>query len=637
MENANWNSQDSHQLYHISQWGEGYFTVSDQGDLCVLPHRTEDGPRINIAEVLKEIKSEGIQYPVVLRFHDILRNQVLTLNTMFRDIIKEADYSAKYFGVYPVKVNQMREVVEEIVDAGAEFNYGLEAGSKAELMAVLAMNTNEDSLTVLNGYKDREYLKLALLGRQLDRKMIVVIEKFSELVDLIALSKEYAIEPMIGIRSKLNSKAAGKWSNSSGDNAKFGLSTIEILKAIELLKSENYLHTLKLFHFHVGSQIHDIRTFKDCLTEGARMYAKLIKLGAPIDYFDVGGGLGINYDGTKTNTSSSVNYKLKDYVEDVVYILKEISELENVPCPNIVTESGRAITAHHSCVITNVFGSIKKDTYNDFQFNIKNEHNLLTKMRRVESYMDENNAQEIYNDISLIKQESHSAFKLGILSLEEKACIESLYWKFCTKIVDLTKNQEELNPEIKEIKEELFEQYLCNFSVFQSIADTWGIGQVLPVIPISRLNEKPTVNCKLADITCDSDGKLDLFATDSQISSTLPLHELKEAEEYVVGIFLTGAYQDIMGDMHNLFGRLNEVHVFCDDDDPTDFYIEEIIKGNTAAQVLSTLQYRPETMYQQVKNKIDKKIKEGKIKPRIGVKLTDFYEDCLYGHTYLKN
>jgi arginine decarboxylase len=631
-----WSHRDADEIYQISRWGEGYFSVNEKGDMCINPTRTSGGPVINMMEVIEEMKNKNIGFPSVIRFHDILRSQVVNLNKTFRSVIEEAKFTGNYFGVYPIKVNQMREVVEEIVDAGAPYNYGLEAGSKPELMAALAMNTNQNSLTVVNGYKDLELLRLVLLGNQLGRKVIVVIEKYSELVDMMNLSQEIGVEPMIGLRAKITTKSSGKWASSGGDYAKFGLTITEILQAVKYMKSIDKVHCLKLFHFHIGSQIPDIRTIKDSISEGARIYAKLYKEGARLEYFDVGGGVGVDYDGTRSNSPSSINYQTRDYVADVVYILKQVCDLEDVPHPNIVSESGRAITAHHSCVVTNVFGSLEIGATTNFNTDkVVSENILVTNMRELSNDLSQKNYQDVYNDATKLKEESVAAFKLGILSLEERAKLETLYWRICKRIIIHASQDEYAPDEILQLKNQMAHQYMCNFSIFQSAPDTWAIGQILPVLPVHRLNEKPTELCTLVDITCDSDGKIDTFLSADGPTSTVPMHKLN-GDEYYIGLFMTGAYQDIMGDNHNCFGRLNEVHIFADDDDPTDFYIEEVIAGNRAAQVLSTLQYNPETMAQTVKMAIDTQIKRGKIRPREGVNLTDFYEECLKSYTYLK-
>lgn len=629
----NWTINDSKHLYQVPRWGDGYFDICDEGDLCVSPTKNPKGPKINIRKVIEEVKKEGLTFPAVIRFHDILRNQIRHLNQQFHKTIREAGYRGSYAGVYPVKVNQLREVIEEVVDVGNEFNYGLEAGSKPELLAALAYNTNPEALTILNGYKDREYLKLAMLGCQMGRKVVIVIEKFSEIFPVLEVAQSMQAQPIIGVRAKLNSKSGGKWAESSGDFAKFGLSIPEIVQLVELLREKEKLSWLKLFHFHAGSQIPDIRTIKDCLTEGARIYTNLVSMGVPLRYFDAGGGVGINYDGSKSASSSSTNYSLEDYIGDVVYNLKEICDLEDIEHPDIVTETGRAVAAHHSCLITNVFGEVNLTKYNQVPFS-HSEHHIVKGIKELYEELTETNYQDIYNDACVIKDEAISAFKLGILNLEERSTVETLYWNICHKVLHMTEDMEYVPSEIHKLRSILADKYLCNFSLFQSAPDIWAIEQILPVVPISQHTEKPTRECTMADITCDSDGKINHFLSPQGQRSTLPIHKLN-GEDYYIGVFLTGAYQDVMGDMHNLFGRLNEIHVFCDDDDPSDFYIEEIIKGNNCADVLRIMQYTPEEMSRRVKSVVDQRVKTGELKPRQGVKLCDLYDHTLGSYTYL--
>ncbi|MCO4753852.1 MAG: biosynthetic arginine decarboxylase [Bacteriovoracaceae bacterium] len=638
MNSSNWSVEDAVNEYQILRWGDGYFTVNAEGELCASPSQDPNGHKISLAEIIKEMKDENIAFPCVIRFHDILRSQVRNINKLFAKTIEEAKFDGKYMGVYPIKVNQLREVVEEVVDAGLEFSYGLEAGSKAELMTVLTYNQNPKALTILNGYKDKDYMRLALLGQQIGRNMVVVIEKFSEIHLLLEVIKETGVVPMIGVRAKLTSKASGKWADSSGEFAKFGLSVPEIIDLIELLKEKELLHALNLFHFHVGSQIPDIRTIKECLTEGARIYCELIKLGAPIEYFDVGGGVGINYDGSRSNQPSSTNYALADYVGDVVYILRDICNDSGVKHPSIVNEAGRVITAHHSCVVTNVFGNVELAKPKDISTESNPEdHLLLRNIKHLYRELNHSNYQDVYNDACIIKDEAVSAFKLGVIGIIERSQIEGLYWNICHQTLSMTENEKYVPGEIKKLKFVLADKYLCNFSVFQSTPDSWAINQILPVVPLKKLNEAPTKECTLADITCDSDGKIAQFLGPDGHQPTLALHQLEKGEEYPIGVFLTGAYQDVMGDMHNLFGRLNEVHVYGDQDDPKGFYIEEFIHGNSAAEVLRVMQYNPEEMCKKIKSEIDKRVKTGSIKPRVGVKLTDFFEAKIKDYTYLSS
>jgi arginine decarboxylase len=635
--NVEWSIEDAERIYGVSSWGGGYFKIGENGNIQVSPDPKNANIKIDFKSVIDEITLEGIQFPVVIRFHDILRSQVVGINECFNQVIADAKYQGRYNGVYPIKVNQTREVVEEIVDAGAPYDYGLEAGSKAELLAVLAYNTNANSLTILNGYKDEEFIRLSLLGRKLGRKVVVVIEKFSELHLLIRISKELNIEPIIGLRSKMSALGKGKWQGSSGDRAKFGLTIPEIINAAKLLEKEGMGHTLKLLHFHIGSQLTDIRAIKDAVNESARIYTELHKMGFALEYVDVGGGLGIDYDGSKSTNDSSRNYSLNEYVADVVYGMKEVCDLEGVPHPNLVTESGRAITAHHSCVVTEIVGEIKADGAVLDTSMTEGEHVILKNMRELLHFLTaDQNLQEVYNDACEWKEQAVSAFKLRVVSLEELGKIETLYWQIMRRLQVLYRDVEFVPEGLQHLDFSLSSQYLCNFSIFQSAADTWAIDQLLPVVPLTGMDKRPDINCSLVDITCDSDGKIDQFIVDRQLQNIMPIASLEAGQKAYLGLFLTGAYQDVMGDMHNLFGRVNEVHIFSDDDDPEDFYIEEFVAGSSVQDVLTIMQYNPNTMALDVKRQIDKEVANGQIPPREGVKWTDFYENCLKGYTYLK-
>ncbi|NMP30230.1 biosynthetic arginine decarboxylase [Thalassotalea sp. M1531] len=634
--NGAWTIEDAESTYRVKRWGNGYFDIGESGDLMVIPRYNEPNLKINLREIIDEMQSTGIEFPAVIRFHDILRSQVELINKTFRNVIEETDYEGKYLGVFPVKVNQMREVIEEIVDVGKRYNYGLEAGSKPELVAALAYNTNSEALTILNGYKDEDYLRLALLGRKIGRKVVIVIEKFSELNMLIKLSKELNVRPIIGLRIKMMVKGRGKWESSSGERAKFGLTIAEILNAINVCEQKNLLDCIQLLHFHIGSQLTDIRAIKEAIQEAATIYTQLAKRDVPLQYIDVGGGLAIDYDGSQSTNDSSCNYDLSQYVSDIVTGFKQHCDLESVAHPNIVSESGRAITAHHSCVVTKVIGEIHPRGTEFSTKKATGEHIIVSNMRDIAQGLDQTSYQEAFNDVQALKEQAIQAFKLGVLSLDEIAKTETLYWQTLDNIEQIITNLDFIPEELKEIPELLSSQYLANFSVFQSAADSWAIDQVLPIVPISKLNEKPTKLCSLVDITCDSDGKIDKFIGEDSVANGVPLHKLSADEDYFIGMFLTGAYQDVMGDMHNLFGRLNEVHIFSYDDDPKDFYIEEVVKGSSMESVLSTMQYTPAILAQSVKKAIDKKIQQGQIKPREGVNLIDFYEDCLSGYTYLK-
>jgi arginine decarboxylase len=653
MSNSDWSIEKSLQLYNIPGWGAGYFSINPKGHVVVHPFG-QPGPVIDLMDVVDDIRERKLGFPCVVRFQDLLRSRVKQLNEVFRAAIAQHGYKGQYFGVYPTKVNQMREVVEEIVDAGAPYHFGLEAGSKGELLIVLALNTDPEALTICNGYKDEEYLRLALMGRKLGRKIIVVIEKLSELPHLLQLAEEMNVQPLIGLRSKLSTKGTGKWESSSGDFAKFGLTTPELIRAVDILKAAGKLELAKLFHFHVGSQITDIRTVKDVVNEGARYYAKLRKMGLWLEYFDVGGGLGVDYVGARsTSFVSSLNYSMEEYAADVVYTVQQICNNEGVPEPNIVSESGRALTAHHSCLLMNVFGHIEfgengavreeppgspgPTAPHDLVAPVPEtvEAPIVREMREIVAGLTPKSSGEAYNDAVAKKEQALTMFKLGILGLEERAAVEALFWRLCRRLVEINKKRKRVPGPTRGLDDRLADQYMANFSLFQSAPDHWAINQLFPIAPLHRHTEQPTRDSTIVDITCDSDGKIDAFIEGESVDETIALHPLRSGEPYYLGMFLTGAYQDIMGDMHNLFGRVHEVHVFVDDDDPEDFYLEEVIPGDTMERVLVRVQYEPSDLAKRIKQALDAKVREGAVKPKESVQLTDFYEQAMRGYTYL--
>ena len=631
-----WGVSDSLKQYHVENWGDQYFNINPGGNLTVHP-RQGLGPGIDLMKVVAEASAQNLQMPLLIRFQDIIRHRVIQLNEAFRKAIQEHNYQGRYQGVYPIKVNQMREVVEEVVDAGLDYAYGLEAGSKAELVAVLAQELSPDALTIVNGYKDYAVLKLALMGIKMGKKVIVVIEKLSEVHQVVQIAKELGVQPMLGIRCKLHSKGSGKWESSGGESAKFGLTTPEMLYTVNYLKSEGYPEAIKLLHFHIGSQVTNIRTVKEAVKEATRFYSELIKMGVKLEYLDVGGGLGVDYDGSHTDFESSMNYSLQEYCSDVVYSIQEICANEEVPVPTIVSESGRAIAAHHSVLIVNIFGSIEMgNTPLDLtEKEGVEEHDVVKEMRYAFQNLNFKNVIETLNEAIQRKEEALSMFKLGVLGLEDRAKVEHLFWQICRKATQWSSDLRYVPEELEKVTKTLADQYLCNFSIFQSMPDHWAIQQLFPVMPIHRLDEEPTHNATLVDITCDSDGKVSKFIDLRDVKDMLKLHPLKEGEPYYVGFFLTGAYQDIMGDLHNLFGKVNEVHVFLDETEPGGYYIEEVIKGNSIASVLKWIQYSPEHLEKEIKTMIDRKVREGGIKPREGVDLQNFYEQVLQGYTYI--
>ena len=647
MSHPEWSIEKALQLYNIPGWGAGYFSINQKGHLVVHP-LGQPGPVIDLMDVVDDIRERKLGFPCVVRFQDVLRSRVKQLNDVFRSAIAQHGYKGQYFGVYPTKVNQMREVVEEILDAGAPYHFGLEAGSKGELLIVLALNTDPEALTICNGYKDDDYLRLALMGRKLGRKIFVVIEKLSELPHLIKLAEEMNVTPLIGLRSKLSTKGTGKWESSSGDFAKFGLTTPELIRAVEILKAKGLDQQAKLFHFHVGSQLTDIRTVKDVVNEGARFYAKLRKLGLGLEYFDVGGGLGVDYVGARSNAFvSSLNYTMDEYAADVVYSVQQICSNEGVPEPHLVSESGRAITAHHSCLVMNVFGHIEfgengavhehgaQGDHATAPTPENSEAPIVREMREIVAGLSPKSSGEAYHDAVAKKEQALTMFKLGILGLEERATVEGLFWRLCRKLVEINKKRKRVPGPTRDLGDKLADQYMANFSLFQSAPDHWAINQLFPIVPLHRHVEAPTRDSTIVDITCDSDGKIDTFIEGETVDETIALHPLRPGEPYYLGMFLTGAYQDIMGDMHNLFGRVHEVHVFVDDDDPEDYYIEEVIPGDTLERVLARVQYEPTDLAKRVKQAFDAKVREGGVKPKESVQLTDFYEQAMRGYTYL--
>ena len=638
-ESSAWTAEQARSLYNIDRWGIGYFDINEDGEVIARPQQ-EAGASVEISDVIEEARSRGLKFPLLIRFQDILRHRVEAINKAFRGAIAEFNYQGQYRGVFPIKVNQLREVVEEILDAGKPFNYGLEVGSKPEIFAALALHAEAESLIICNGYKDASFIRMALMGIKLGKRVIMVVEKIEELKQIIAVSRQFGVEPLIGIRARLMSKSAGKWAESGGENAKFGLSTVELLAACELLRVEKLEHCFKLLHFHIGSQVPDILTVTKAVQEASRFYAKLCKMGFPLEYLDVGGGLGVDYDGSRSAFDSSTNYTLQEYANDVVHYIGEVCNAEGVAHPHIVSESGRATVAHHSVLVTEVFGSITKDQSAEFLKFGEQEHPLVKDMLRLREKLPKANKRTAYHDALERKEEAHNMFTLGLLGLEEKAKVEALYWEISREVVQHYRGRAVIPEEVKKLEDSLSDQYVCNFSVFQSLLDHWALGQLFPVMPLSRHLEKPTREGTLVDITCDSDGEISKFVDLRDVRDTLPLHPLRQTENgqqepYYLGFFLVGAYQDIMGDLHNLFGRVNEVHVFLDPDEPTGYYIEEVIEGDTIIHSLTSVQYDENELKRLMKGQIDAAIKADKMKPSEGMRLLDDYERGLKDYTYL--
>jgi len=630
---SNFESGDALALYNVDRWGGGYFGVNPDGHVVVKPKR--NGEEIDLMEIVREARSRSLQFPLVVRFHDLLRDRVETINVAFADAIAEMGYGGVYRGVFPIKVNQLREVVEEIMDAGEPWHFGIEAGSKPELLAALSLHSDPESLVICNGYKDTSFIQNALLGRKLGKKVILVIEKLEELVHVLRVSKEMGVEPMIGFRVRLLSKGAGKWATSGGENAKFGLSTADLVEASDMLHAEGLAHCLNLVHFHVGSQVPDIRTINRATREAARFYAKLSKMGHALGYLDVGGGLGVDYDGSRTTFDSSTNYSLNEYARDIVYTVMEVCNSEAVAHPTLVSESGRAIVAHHSVLVVETFGSIEKNSRGEPVVPAPDDPRIVSDILEIRNDFNKKNRIENLHDAQEIRERAQSMFDLGMLDLRAKARVETIYWQIAESIVEMFRTMRYIPEEVKEMEVALGDQFLCNFSVFQSLLDHWALGQLFPVMPIHRLNELPDRNATLVDITCDSDGKVAKFVDLQDVKETLPLHRWKPGEPYYIGFFLAGAYQDIMGDLHNLFGRVNEIHIYLDKDEDSGYYVEEVLPGSTVGQVLSLTQWDVNELARRMKAQTDAAIKSDRLKPSEAMRLLDDYEKSLTLYTYL--
>ena len=629
---SSWTAANSEDHYGFKRWGSGHFSVDSEGFVNVQPRA--DGRAIRVLDVIHEAVGMGLKAPMVIRFQDLLRHRVIQLNETFNQAIREEGYKGGYRGVFPIKVNQLREVVDEIVAAGKPFNYGLEAGSKPELMIALAMHEGANRLIICNGYKDHDYIRLALLGRKLGKKIILVVEQLSELDDIIRLSQETGVKPMIGFRAKLQARGEGKWALSSGDDAKFGLNTAEILFACEKLRAVKFQSCLRLVHFHIGSQVPNIITIKSAVIEASRFYCQLARMGFPMGYLDVGGGLGIDYDGSRTNFDSSMNYSMEEYARDVVFNIREICTGAGVAVPDIVSESGRAVVAPHSMLVVEVFERISKRESLAQQHQPKVKHKVVTDLETMLKNKTKLGRLERFHDALQKKEEAFSLFNLGYLDLENRAAAESIFWRICEQIAKEGRKTGYQPEELHDLSTVLADQYVCNFSVFQSLLDHWALKQLFPIAPLHRLNEKPTVNAILVDITCDSDGKISRFIDLQDVKDYVSLHPLN-GKPYYLGIFLTGAYQDIMGDLHNLFGRVNEVHVFLEDDEANGFYVEEALSGSRIADVIEGVQYQQEELCRRMKAQIDAATRKDQVKPREGVRLLELYESQMLNKTYL--
>jgi arginine decarboxylase len=633
---AEWQVQDATELYRISSWGDPFFFANDKGHMAVRV-LDEAGTTIDVVDVVNELRRRGVQFPVLLRFQDVLRAQVRRVNEAFRSAIAEASYGNVYRGIYPIKVNQLHEVVDELLDAGRPYGMGLECGSKAELIACLPQ-IDGDTLLVCNGVKDRTMLSLMIAGQKLGQNIVPVIEKYSEFNDLKGLAFSTGYMSQLGVRVRLATRGSGRWSESSGTNSKFGLNVAELMRMVNELEVSGQQAKLVLLHCHIGSQVSDIQVLKQATKEVTQIYAELVKRGMGLKYLDVGGGLGVNYDKGHLEEDAGINYSLEEYANAVVFTVKEVCDANEVAMPVLVTESGRALTAHHSVLIVPVLGAHSKDDPNQDLTVPETASEPVHALNKILGALPKTRKQsellEAFHDVNERLEEVRQLFTLGYLPLAERALAESLYWRICTILLRaLKRNPETSRPEIVELEDQLTEQYLCDFSVFQSMLDHWAIGQPFPIVPIDRLEEQPDKRAILVDLTCDSDGKVTHYVS-SRDNRFLPLHAPVGGTPYYLGFFLMGAYEDIIGDAHNLFGRVTEAHVYADAEEPGDFWIEKIIHGTAVQDMLAQVQYFPNDLHRRMSELVRAKIQANVVRPTQGMEILDQYMACFPQTTY---
>jgi len=624
-----WDYQASSELYQVEGWSNGFFSVNAEGNIVALP----DGEhRIDLKKLYEELTGRDLYAPLLLRFSDMLRQRMQQISQRFQIARDESSYQGRYYGVYPIKVNQQRQVVEEIVEFGADFNWGLEAGSKPELHATLAMLEDVEGLIICNGYKDREFIELAMMGRKMGKRVFIVVEKPNELDMILDASKRLGVEPLIGLRCRLAATSKGLWDESGGDHSKFGLAASELVDVIDKLNEAGKLDALKLLHFHIGSQVPQIRRIKQAMSEAARFYVEMRRLGAPIEYIDVGGGLGVNYDGSISSNISSVDYSLQEYANDVVWTMKNVCDDEELPHPNIISESGRALVAHHAVLIIDVLGVTRRIA--NIPVNEPDEEAPLQLRQLWQTLQDfeQINPREALHDVVSLREDIIKLFTLGHCTLTERGQADELYWHMLSRLVDVL-DEEEVEQLVPGIRTQMADRYFCNFSLFQSLPDAWAIKQVFPVVPIHRLNEEPTRQGILVDITCDSDGKIQQFPLVDGLSDTLPLHAVPNGDDYLIGIFLTGAYQEILGDLHNLFGDTHAVHVRMDGDH---YELEQVVEGESVAEVLDYVQFHEKVLTDRMRRQLAQAKAEGRITARESTAFLNYYREGLQGYTYLE-
>jgi len=645
VDDGEWSIDDAADLYRIRSWGDDYFFIDERGRVAVQTAASE--PAIVIADVVRNLRARGTPFPVLLRFQDVLRAQVVRLQEAFATAIADAGYGNRYRGVYPIKVNQLHEVVEEVLEAGQPYGLGLECGSKPELIAALPHLQDDDALLICNGVKDAMMLRLMIAAQSIGKNVIPVIEKYNEFDKVANLSREAGRRPWFGVRIRLGTSGSGKWAESGGDLSKFGISVPELMQLVERLPALDAMDGLVLLHFHLGSQVADIQFVKQAVKEITYIYAQLVKRGVGVRYLDVGGGLGVNYEAGYYDTDVGINYNLQEYANAVVYTVKEIADAKDVPHPTIVSESGRALTAHHSVLVVPVLGSYRKDRIDSAFKAGRRHHAVIRALYRILSYVEGmpgpkappriHELIEAYHDAAEKREEADTLFAYGYLTLEDKAIAERLYWSICASIRTVLVQcdlDEPVPPELQALDEHLVDQYLCNFSIFQSILDHWSIGQGFPIMPLERLDEPPGRRAVLVDLTCDSDGKVSHYVSSNPDKRFLQVHGIRDDQTYYLGFFLMGAYQDIMGDSHNLFGRVAEAHVYADAEEPGSYYIEKIIPATTVQDMLAAVQYFPNDLHRRMNDIIRRKIEAGVIRPRAGVDLLEQYMQAFGASTY---
>jgi arginine decarboxylase len=629
---SKWKIQDALETYGVKHWGKDYFGINKLGHVTVHPNKRPE-QAIDLKELADQLQLRGIQLPILLRFTDILRHRVGEIHDAFRTAMQEYGYQGNYCCVYPIKVNQQRHVVEEILDFGKQYRFGLEAGSKPELLAVLAMTNGLETPIICNGFKDDEFIQMATLARKIGKDIIPVVEKFTELEAICKYAAELNVRPVIGVRVKLASRGAGRWRTSAGFRSKFGLTLTEVIEAIDYLKERGMADCLQLVHFHLGSQITNIRNIKNALNEACRIYVELHRVGAGVRYLDVGGGCGIDYDGSQTDFESSVNYTLQEYANDVVFRVKSVCDESGVPHPTIISESGRAVVAYHSLLVFDVLGVSNFDRYQAPAEVPADAPQPVSELFGIHRDLSKKNCVESYHDAVQAVDDAMSMFNLGSLTVEDRAMVERLFWAVCNKLLKVVSEMEYVPEELAGLQSLLSDTYFCNFSVFQSMPDSWAVKQLFPIMPIHRLNEAPTRRAVLGDITCDSDGKIDQFIDLRDVRNTLELHAY-DGQPYYLGAFLLGAYQEILGDLHNLFGDTNAVHVSLDDDGEVN--LDAVIKGDTVREVLNYVQYSAEELTARMRKDVERAVRTGKISLEESRQLLKFYESGLEGYTYLE-